>query len=92
MFFDDRFLLKKGNSHGDAESLHLVGAGDDTTIVIRQYGNGTVFQAGVEHTLTGRIEIIAVDQGKNFHNRLWSTWVTTPQTITSVSSCNSMGG
>jgi hypothetical protein len=46
--------------HGNPERFDFLRTGDDTAVVVGQYGDGFAFQVGTEYALAGAVEVIAV--------------------------------
>jgi len=57
--------LKLWNTHPDTKRLGLVRAGDDTAVIVRRHHNGLAFQLRVKAPFTGRIEVVAIDEGED---------------------------
>lgn len=60
MVLDEVAELKKGVAHFDAEFLGLVGACDDTAIVVGKHNDGPPHERRVEDPLAGRIEVVTI--------------------------------
>ena len=56
--------LEERGAHGDAERLHLLGAGDDAAVVVGEHGDWRVFEVGAEEALAGDVEVRAVDEAE----------------------------
>ncbi len=88
--------LEPRDTHGDAERLDLGAAGDDTAIVIGEHDHRAVYQAWVEKLLAARVEVVAINQGKNWHRdqaaKRLNLPTTTPQTSSSMPSRTSIDG
>ena len=54
--------LEPWRAHFHAEGLDLVATGDGATIVVGEHDHRLAFQSGIEDSLTGDIEVVAVDQ------------------------------
>ena len=82
--------LEPGDTHGNAERLDLGAAGDDTAVVVGEDDDRTVSQAWVEQLLAARVEVVAIDQGKDRHRdqaaKRLNLPTTTPQTSSSMPS------
>ena len=93
---DDRTTLEHRFAHGDAEILGFLRPGHDASIVVGEHDDGFAFEPGFEDAFTGRVEVVAVDEGVHrLRGALHGSWITertTPQIETSVSGPTAMGG
>ena len=88
--------LEPRDTHGDAERLDLGAACDDAAIVVGEDDDRTVLQTWVEQLLAARVEVVAINQGKDRHRdqaaKRLNLPTTTPQTSSSMPSWISSAG
>jgi hypothetical protein len=65
MSTEQRTDLKLWDAHPDAKRLGLVGASDDTAVIVGEDDNRLTVELGVKDPLTGGVEVVAIDEGKD---------------------------
>ena len=63
MLPDQCLVLECRSPHGDPEGLHLVRAGDETAVVVRENGDGGGFEVRLEDPFARDVKVIAIDEG-----------------------------
>ena len=59
-------FLEIGCPHGDAQGLHLGGAGYDAAVVVGEDRHGAGFEVGSEEPLAGGVKVVAVAESEHY--------------------------
>ena len=62
MLLGDLLHLEPRLAHLDTQCLHFIGTRHSTAVIVGEHDDGHTFQAGVEHTLAGDVEVIAINK------------------------------
>ena len=63
MLFQQGFVLKEGNAHGNPQLFNFFRTSDNTAVVIGQNYNGFVDHLWIKNPFAGNIEVVAVNKG-----------------------------